>query len=437
MIDVTQLAPKLHVFFTQTAEAIARKTKFVQRKSKMTGALFVQSLVFGFEEQPAACLTDLVETSDDLGVAITKQGLQDRIQEGVPFLREMFEQGLRLFRHDLPLALAVLKQFNGIFITDSTVVALPESLRSEFPGCGGAGSDAALKIQLTFDLLAGAVDTLDFQAGRSADQGYDGHVHSLRPGGLYLSDLGYFVLRHFQQIAEHLAYFLSRFDLKTAVFDPETGERLDLLAWLRAQTSLAVETHWLVGAQEKLSCRVIVIKLPPEVADRRRQKARENAQRKGRTLSPHHLELLGWNIYITNVPPALLTLQQILVMYSVRWQVELIFKVWKSQCAIDRVAGRRRERILIELYAKLIGVVVTHFLIAPFRSVERELSTVKVQHLVRRYALRLAQSLDSLERLMAVLDKLITRCLQSALKDKRRKRLSTLQKLRDGRTVLA
>ena len=174
-----------------------------------------------------------------------------------------------------------------------------------------------------------------------------------------------------------------------------------------------------------------------QVADRRRQKARENARRKGRTLSPHHLELLGWNIYITNVSPTLLTLPQILVMYSVRWQVELIFKVWKSQCAIDRVAGCRRERILVELYAKLIGVVVTHFLIAPFRSVERELSAVKVQHLVRRYALRLAQSLDSLERLMAVLDKLITRCLQSALKDKRRKRLSTLQKLRDGRTVLA
>jgi hypothetical protein len=45
MAEVTQLAPKLQVFFTQTAEAIARKTKFVQRKSKMTGALFLQSLL--------------------------------------------------------------------------------------------------------------------------------------------------------------------------------------------------------------------------------------------------------------------------------------------------------------------------------------------------------------------------------------------------------
>jgi hypothetical protein len=119
---------------------------------------------------------------------------------------------------------------------------------------------------------------------------------------------------------------------------------------------------------------VIVTKLPPEVADRQRQKARDTAQRKGHTLSPRQLALLGWNIYITNVLVSMLTLQQVLVMYSVRWQVELIFKVWKSRCALDRVAGRRRERILTELYAKLIGVVVTHFLIASFRSVKRELS---------------------------------------------------------------
>src|SRR3972149_1891181 len=131
MLDVTNLAPKLQVFFTQTAEAIARQTKFVQRESKMTGALFLQSVVFGFEEQPRAGLTDLVETSDDLGVVITKQGLQARITDAVPFLRAGFERGLRLLRHDLRLEMAVLKQFSGLFITDSTVIALPASLRTE------------------------------------------------------------------------------------------------------------------------------------------------------------------------------------------------------------------------------------------------------------------------------------------------------------------
>jgi hypothetical protein len=60
--------------------------------------------------------------------------------------------------------------------------------------------------------------------------------------------------------------------------------------------------------------------------------------------------------------------------------------------------------------------------------VEHELSAVKAQHIVWRYALRVAQSLGSLERLITVLDKLITPCRKSALKDKRRKRPSILRK---------
>jgi hypothetical protein len=429
MQDVTQLAPTLQAFFTETADATARETKFVQRESKMTGAIFLQSVVFGFEERPEACLTDLIGMSDDLGVSITKQGLHDRLQRAVPFLGEMFEHSLRLFRHDLPLEAEVLKQFKGIFITDSTVITLPEALRAEFPGCGGSGADAAVKLQLTFELLCGTVNSVDFQAGRSPDQRYAGHTQVIQPGALYLSDLGYFVVERFQQIDQHHAYFLSRFDLQTAIFDPQTEERVDLLTWLRAQTDTCLETEWLVGVTEKLRCRVVVVKLPQEVADRRRQKAQETARRKGRTLSPRHLELLGWNIYITNVPATMLTLRQVLVMYAVRWQVELIFKVWKSQCALDRVAGRRRERVLTELYAKLIGVVISHFLIAPFRSAEHELSAVKVQHILQRFALRLAQSLGSIEQLVIVLGKIISGCLKSARKDKRRKRLTTLQKL--------
>lgn len=429
MIEVTHLAPELQDFFTRVAERVARETKFVQRESKLTGALFLRALVFGFADEPQANLEDLVETLDALGVPITKQGLQDRVMDAVPFVKTMFERSLRLLRPQVRLDLAALKVFSGVFITDSTTVALPEGLRSEFAGCGGDGPAAALKIQLTLEWLTGAFDTLEFQAGRAADQGYGGHLRDIRPGAVYLSDLGYFCLAHFRQIDQQQAYFLSRLDLHTAVFDAASAERLDLLAWLRAQTTATVETDWLIGVDERLPCRGLVTKLPSAVADRRRQKAREAARAKGRTLSPRHLELLGWTIYLTNVPARLLTLDQIVVLYAVRWQIELMFKIWKSQCDLERVAGHRRERVLTELYAKLIGLVVTQWLSAPLRIGERELSPVKVQNLVQRYARCVAQSLDSLEHLATNLTKLLTRCRTSALKDKRRKRLTTFQLL--------
>ena len=64
------------------------------------------------------------------------------------------------------------------------------------------------------------------------------------------------------------------------------------------------------------------------------------------------------------------------------------------------------------------------------QQLERELSAVKIQRIARRYALRWARRLSSLEQLLRTSDKMLTRCLKSARKDERRKRLRTLQRLR-------
>lgn len=426
-MDIATMAPDLQAFFTETAETTARATKLVQRQSKLTGAVFLQSMVFGFAANPQACLTDLVEVSEDLGVSISRQGLQERIQDAVPFMQVMFERSLSLFRQKWPLELARLQQFSHIFITDSTTVALSPALQAEFPGCGGSGPEAAVKLQLTFELLYGHMDSLELEGGRVPDQ-CDNLPQGIQPGALYLSDLGYFVVERFQQLDQQQAYFLSRYDTQTACFEATTGTRLDLLAWLQAQTLSYLETEWLIGATTRLPCRVIVVKLPQEVADRRRQKAQEQARRKGRTLSSRHLELLGWNIYITNVPASMLRPQQVPVLYAVRWQIELLFKVWKSQAALDRVAGRRRERTLTELYAKLIGAVIFDCLSAPLRLGKCELSRVRVQHIIQHYALRLAMSLACIEDLIKLVNKIVTRCLKNARKDKR-KRPTTLHRL--------
>ena len=436
MTDLGTLAPKIQTFFTQTAQQAARSFSFVERVSKLTGALFLQTLTFGFLDEPEASLSELTETSHDLGVRITKQGLQTRIEKAVPFLKEMFQQALTLFRHELPLDLKTLRQFTAIFLTDSSTVALPAALQEEFPGCGGNGPDAAVKIQLTFEFLCGVLSGLCLQPGRSPDQSYTGELHAIQPGALYLNDLGYFVLSRFRTIAAQRAYFLSRFDTQTALFTV-TGESLDLLAWLRTHAEPQFEQDVLIGCQERLPCRLVVVRVPQEVADARRRKADETARRKGRTPSARHLELMNWSLFITNVPATMLRLRQVVILYAVRWQIELIFKVWKSECALDRVAGRRRARVLSELYAKLIGIVVLQFVLAPCRVGERELSVVKVVHIIQHHIPHLIEHLGNLEQLTETLQALAERFLQNGLKDKRQKRLTTYQEIRASEAALA
>ncbi len=292
------------------------------------------------------------------------------------------------------------------------------------------------KIQLTFEFLCGGMSGICLQAGRSPDQSYTGELQAIPPDALYLSDLGYFVLSRFRTIAEHRAYFLSRFDTKTALFTA-TGELLELLAWLRTQAEPQFEQNVLIGSQERLPCRMVVVRVPQEVADERRRKAYETARRKGRTPSERHLELMNWSLFITNVPATRLTLHQVVTLYCVRWQIELIFKLWKSECALDRVAGRRRARVLSELYAKLIGIVVMQFVLAPYRVGERELSVVKVVHIIQHHIPRLIERLDDLEQLTETLQALAERFLQNGLKDKRQKRLTTYQEIRASEALFA
>jgi len=144
------------------------------------------------------------------------------------------------------------------------------------------------------------------------------------------------------------------------LYEPTTKKRFDLLAYLRQSSDDQVELNLLVGCKVKLPCRVLTVRLPPNVVEERRRKAKDNARRKGRTLSARKLAWLEWNVYITNVPATMLTLRQVALIYTLRWQIELLFRLWKSEAQLDRVAGHLRERVLCEIYAKLIGMVVFH-----------------------------------------------------------------------------
>src|SRR6266566_5066348 len=89
MTTVPQLAQTLQTVFTTTADAAARATGFVQRRSKLTGAAFVQALVFGWLANPHASIAALAQAAAVVGVAISPQGVDQRFTEAAAaFLEE-------------------------------------------------------------------------------------------------------------------------------------------------------------------------------------------------------------------------------------------------------------------------------------------------------------------------------------------------------------
>ncbi len=429
-LSLEQVGTKIARFAGQSIEAVAQKNKFVQRSSKLTGQHFLQALVFGFIERQEASLNDLAQVCTDLGVEITAQGLDQRITDkAVAFLREMFTQAMDTLKNQIPLPLTVLQQFTGIYLTDSSVIALPDSMAQDYAGCGGNGPQASLKVQLVFEFLAGNLTQIDLQAGRKPDQSYRGHVKVIPKGSLSITDLGYFCLDSFKAIMyERLAYFLSRFYKSTGLSTPE-GESINLLELVQSYPREAFEINVLMGKRSKhrLPCRLIVLPVPQEVADQRRHKAKEAARRNHKTVRKHTLALMSWTFFVTNVPTDMLSIEQIRLLYPVRWQIELVFKLWKSYCGLKHIAGFRRERILVELYAKMIGVILTHFLIAPLRMphgslANREISPFKVRKIFQRFARDLSRCLGDLTEFQITLSEMLRHIERFGFKEKRQKK---------------
>lgn len=142
--------------------------------------------------------------------------------------------------------------------------------------------------------------------------------------------------------------------------DWHNGERMALARLLAAQQGAPLDLAVELGAQQRIPCRLLAVPVPQEVADQRRRRLRKEARDKGRTVGAERLALCAWTIVVTNVPAAQ---QDTLVLLTLRWQIELLCTLWKSHEGVDTLRGRRAERVLIELYAKLLGRLMKHWLL--------------------------------------------------------------------------
>jgi len=435
-MDTTGISEKMVGFFSDKVEATARQTKFVRRKSEITGLNFLKAMVMGFLEKPVSSLNEIAQSFLDIGVDVTPQGIDDRINAfSVVFLRAIFLQALEIFKNKCPLPLSVLQQFSAINIVDSSTKSLPENMANEYPGCGRVGAKAALKIQLVFDFLHGNLKQVEIETGIDSDQGYRKYLKVVESGSLTIVDLGYFCLDAFWAIADKSAYFLSRYFYPTALLD-KFDKRIDLEALLRKQTGNRKELQVKLGcrSQHQLPCRLIILRNPDEVSEKRRRTAKEHAKKRGATLSQTYLFMLGWTLFVTNAPDTMITIKQAYDFYRIRWQIELIFKLWKSYCGLNHILAWRKERVLTELYAKLIGIVIVHFLLAPLRIPdeiwsEREVSNVRFKKVLERFARLFKLYLSDAIALAKTLDDFILHVERFSLKQKRRQQPNAYSQL--------
>ncbi len=225
------------------------------------------------------------------------------------------------------------------------------------------------------------------QEGRASELSEPAVCTLLPAGAVSLVDMGYFTLPQMRRQGQAGCYWLS--PAKAAlVYVDRRGQCWDLLSLLRAQPGDVVDLDVYAGKQDRLPVRLIARRVSPEQAKQRRERANKEVERhgkgcqrrgrrpasggQGRTkrqrsrkrkkVSVRRLHLAEWTILLTNVPREQLSVEEALVLARWSFQIELLWKLWKQYDKLDSWYSEKPYRILTEIYAKLLGLLITHWL---------------------------------------------------------------------------
>ncbi len=111
-----------------------------------------------------------------------------------------------------------------------------------------------------------------------------------------------------------------------------------------------------IRKDKKLFTRVIMYRLTEKQLRERMKKQVYTESKKGITYSQKSKRLAGMNLYVTNTPWEIVPMEQIHDFYSLRWQVEIIFKTWKSLFQIHHWQNIKQDRLECHVYGILIAI---------------------------------------------------------------------------------
>jgi hypothetical protein len=323
--------------------------------------------VFTAKQEGVLSLEDLCRELQKDGINIRKQSLQERFNESAAnFMKEMVEHALskKVGLDKVHIAC----RFERVIINDSTVFQLPESYVDKYKGCGGGASKAGIKNQYCFDLLSQKIIDITVQAGIIPDCKYS--LQDLRANDLRIEDLGYFIVEKFRVIEKAAAFYLSRLKFGVKIFTLTKGkyQRLDLLKVVGKMKEGELKNIPIyLGEKEKYLTRLVLEKVPKYLANEKRRKLQTDKQIKRKGISKERLIFCDVNAFITNCSEELLPNHLLRKCYSLRWQIEIIFKAWKSSFKIDKVKQMKVERFECFHYGCLMLIIASTNLLSYFK----------------------------------------------------------------------
>lgn len=310
--------------------------------------------------------TSLPDLSADLqqqfAVNISKEALHKKFnQQGVKFLEELIKIQLSQ-QFTLSDDNEFKKHFCAINIKDSSKFALPSTYNGQYPNFGNFSKTKGLmNLQYEYDLLSGSWDSIALTNCKTNDQQNSKQtIDRILEGALYLRDLGYITPTYLNAVIKREAFFLNRLPSQANIYtlDKEQINWSSIDRKFKKTGASTLEMNVTIYNKYHIPCRLIIERISNDEHRKRLKYAQNSAKSRRVGLSNAHKIRCRYNSFITNVDGEILPVEKIRETYYLRWQIELVFKTWKSFFEINKVKKVKKERMECQLLAKLLWILL-------------------------------------------------------------------------------
>jgi len=286
---------------------------------------------------------------------------------------------------DLPLmGQTQLHRYSAVKAMDCTEIVLNPLLKGEFKGSGGeVNQESCLKILALINLRSFIFSHLSISDRNTPDQ-----IHGKMFGNIfqanemYLMDKGFFSMEMLGKIEEKRAYYITPLHGRCHIYaDKAASEPISLALYIdKSFKKRGYFDEVLFLSKSKTAVRVVAYGVGEKSVQKKLRAYLKQCRKYRRPPTEEILARLGLMILITNdfaVNP-----EVIACLYRLRWQIELVFKSWKSQMQIDHCQGTNPHRIRVLIYSHLIAATLLSLILAPIMLIlevyyDKELSHYK------------------------------------------------------------
>jgi hypothetical protein len=330
----------------EIADQAAEQSKFVKRKRVLLPYALVLALVSTLGMGKADWIADILRSYNGLveGKFLYKP-FHKRLAHWAleVWMRRLLELALTHLTVPVlePDATEKLSLFKDIIVHDGSSMAIKASLRKEYPGRFTKNSPAAVELHVSMSGFRESPQSITLVADKESERHYRTDPKRTR-GCLVLKDRAYQDQSYFQQVHDAHGFFIIR------------GTKNIRPLIVEARDSLGRRLKTLEGrclSQWRLPRHDVSLKIRMGIWEGRLVVLYRCGRRNQKLYTYLH----------TNLDHSF-TITEIGKLYRFRWQVELLFKEWKSHANLHRFDTGKKAIAVGLIWASILTAVVKRYI---------------------------------------------------------------------------